>query len=75
MKSHRAKKNTFTMAELIVLVQEDQSRSTPQTWIEAVTHAEQLQDKLVQQDIKTEHFVKSFVIKITDSSDGEEDYD
>ena len=62
------------MAELIVLVQEDHCRSTPQTWIEAVTHAEQLQDKHVQ-DIKAEHFVKSFVIKITDSSNGEEDYD
>ena len=48
---------------------------TPQTWIEAVTYAEQLQDGDVQQDITAEHFVKSFVIKLTDSSDGEEDYE
>ena len=74
VKTSIAKKNNFKMANLKVLVKEALSLITPQKWMEAVRHAEQVQDEDARQDIAAEHFVESFVVNITESSD-DEDYD
>ncbi|XP_063856735.1 uncharacterized protein LOC135098338 [Scylla paramamosain] len=72
VKTYIAKKNTFKMANLKVLVTEALSLITPQTWKEAVQHAEKIQDEDDQQDVAAENFIESFVINITECSDEED---
>ncbi|XP_076032401.1 uncharacterized protein LOC143020129 [Oratosquilla oratoria] len=72
VKTYITKKNNFKMADLKSLVKEALSLITPQIWMEAVRHAEQVQDEDAQQDIAAEHFVESFVVNVTESSDDED---
>uniref|UniRef100_A0A0P4VTN2 Tc1-like transposase DDE domain-containing protein n=1 Tax=Scylla olivacea TaxID=85551 RepID=A0A0P4VTN2_SCYOL len=73
VKTYIAKKNTFKMANLKVLVTEALSLITPQTWKKAVGHTEKIHDEDNQQDVAAENFVESFVINITECSDEEHD--
>lgn len=71
VKSYIAKRNTFKVAELKLLVKEALSIVTPENWKQAVKHAENLQEQDAKQDIAVDKFVESFVINIEQSSDDE----
>ena len=73
VKSYIAKMNTFKMASLKVLVEEALRVITPHNWMEAVRHAERIQQEDTTQDIAAENFVESFVINISECSDEEDD--
>ena len=57
LKNDVAKKNNFKMKDLKNLVRESLSLITPQNWLEAVRHAEKLQDEDGKRDIATEKFI------------------
>lgn len=69
VKSYLAKKSTFKMTELKLLVKEAMNNVTPQNWAETVKHGEWLQETDARQDIAVDSFLDSFVINITESSD------
>ena len=52
------------MKDLKNLVRESLSLIIPQNWLEAVRHAEKLQDEDGKRDIATEKFIESLVIYI-----------
>lgn len=71
VKSYIAKRNTFKMADLKPLVKEAVNHVTAHNWMQAVQHAEQLQEEDAKQDIAVDRFVDSFIISLSDSSDDE----
>ena len=75
VKTYIGKANTFKMANLKILVREAMNQITPQNWMQAVRHAEQLQEEDTELDIATDHFVDSFLINISETSDDDEDSD
>lgn len=59
------------MADLKLLVREAMSLVTPENWMQAIQHAERLQEEDTQQDIAVAHLVESFIVNITESSEEE----
>ena len=59
------------MTKLKNLTREAMSSITPKNWSDAVQHAEKLQDNDAKLDVAVDHFVDSFVIQITESTDDE----
>ena len=71
VKSYVGKRNTFKMADLKPLLKEAINQVTAQHWSKAVQHAEQLQEEDSKNDIAFDHFVESFIINTSDTSDDE----
>lgn len=69
VKTYIAKRNTFKLAQLKLLVEEALSMVTPDNWKEAVKHAEKLQEEDIKQDTAVERLVDSFIINTEESSD------
>ena len=59
------------MADLKILVKESLNNVTPQNWVQTVNHAEQLQEEDAKQDIAVDHFLDSFIITLSESTDDE----
>ena len=71
VKSYVAKNNNFKMADFKILVKESRNNVTPQNWMQAVNHAEQLQEEDAKQGIAVDHFLDSFIITLSESTDDE----
>ena len=73
VKTYVAQRNTFKMADLKPLLKEALRNVTPQNWMEAVRHAEQLQDQDARQDIAVDFAHDPLIIDLSESSDEEFD--
>ncbi|XP_066958850.1 uncharacterized protein [Macrobrachium rosenbergii] len=71
VKSYIAKKNTFKLADLKILVQEAVNNVTAENWKNAAEHVGKIQEEDARQDAAVDKLVDSFVINIADSSDDE----
>lgn len=73
VKTYVAQRNTFKMADLKPLLKEALRNVTPQNWMEAVRHAEQLQNQDARQDIAVDFAHDPLIIDLSESSDEEFD--
>ncbi|XP_066965440.1 uncharacterized protein [Macrobrachium rosenbergii] len=71
VKSCVAKKNTFKVADLKILVQEALNNVTEENWKNAVGHVEKIQKEDAHLDLAVDELVDTFNIGIADSSEDE----